>query len=279
MTTSVFKSEKDKDAVRSYYAEVLQRLPLEQHYLDISFGKTFVLAAGAADNPPAVLLHGSCSNSVFMLSELLALSETYRVYAADIIGEAGNSDEHRPPLQTDAYARWLGEVFDGLQLNAAVLLGNSLGAWLSLKFAVTFPQRVSRLVLIAPSGLAGQNTVVLEKATAAKIGGESLMLEASVTGGASLPKEVEDFINLILRSYNPISEPLPVFTDAELQRLTMPVMMIAGRQDVMVDAVAAARRLQTLLPRAETRLIENVGHIVLNAAEFFLPFLNGSAKP
>jgi pimeloyl-ACP methyl ester carboxylesterase len=76
-----------------------------------------------------------------MTPELSALSGRRRVYAVDIVGEAGNSADNRPPLRTDAYADWLGEVLDALGHDSAAVVGNSLGGWIALKFAVTYPQR------------------------------------------------------------------------------------------------------------------------------------------
>ncbi len=83
---------------RAYYNQVLSQFPFEQKYIKTAFGKTFMLTAGQESNPPVILLHGSCSNSAFWFPEMMALSENYRVFAVDIIGEAGNSEEYRPDL-------------------------------------------------------------------------------------------------------------------------------------------------------------------------------------
>jgi len=39
-------------------------------------------------------------------------------------------------------------------LERTVIIGNSLGGWMALKFATAYPERVSRLVLLASAGLA-----------------------------------------------------------------------------------------------------------------------------
>lgn len=273
MTKSVFKSAEAREAFRAQYEAVLSRFPFGRMYVDTSFGKTFVLHAGSADNPPVIVLHGSCSNSAFMTPELSALTGSYRVYAVDIVGEAGNSADKRPSLRSDAFAVWLGEVLDALGHDSAALVGNSLGGWVALKFAVTFPRRVSKLALIAPGGLAGQKPELLEKARHADQHRETLKVETSVAGGETLPKPVAEFINLILRSYSPITEELPIFTDSELSRLTMPVLFVAGKRDNLLDAGAAADRVKNLLPQAEVRLLEDGGHMILNGPEFIVPFL------
>ena len=274
MIKSVFKSNEQRDHFREIYNGILSRFPFTPIYIDTSFGRTFSLQAGSDSNPAVIVLHGSCSNSAFMTPELFALMEHYCVYAVDIIGEAGNSDEHRPSLNSDAFAAWLYEVLDALDIKSATMIGNSLGGWMALKFASTYPERVSKLVLIAPGGLSGQNTAITEKVRQADANNEILTVEASVTGSAQLPKEVEDFMNLILQVYDPITDELPVFTDDALKRLTMPVLFVGGALDNMLDAPAAASRIRTLLTNAEVHLLDNAGHMILNAPEFILPFLS-----
>ena len=278
MTPSVYKSEAARDAFRAQYGAILSRFPFEQSTIDTAFGQTFLLTAGSASNPPVLVLHGSCSNSAFMTPELMALSGEYRVYAPDIIGEAGNSSEFRPELASDDFAFWLRDVLDALGLERAAIAGSSLGGWLALKLAATFPERVSSLSLIAPGGLAGQKREIVEKADRARARNEPLTMDEAVAGTA-LPAEVVAFMNLILASYNPITELLPIFTDAELQRLVMPVLLVAGENDTMLDMTGAAAQLWRCLEHAEIHLLKDAGHMILNAAEYILPFLRKANSP
>lgn len=273
MKNSVFKSEASRDQLRAYYGQVLSQFPFGQKYIETTFGRTFLLTAGQDTNPPVILLHGSCSNSAFWFPEILALSGNYKVYAVDIIGEAGNSEEYRPDLDSDAFALWLKEVLDALDLPEAVFIGNSLGGWMSLKFATAFPKRVSKLVLISSAGLAEMRPEFMSKASALPETDEAVTASPSVIGSNELPKEVLDFLNLILASYNPIQY-LPVFSDGQLNRLQMPVLFIGGDNDAIVDAVKSAQRLAALVPSAEIHLIENCGHLITGSAEIFIPFLS-----
>jgi pimeloyl-ACP methyl ester carboxylesterase len=107
-------------------------------------------------NPPLILLHGSGMNSVMWLRDMQEYSHNYRVYAIDILGESGKSDENRPSLNGTYYAKWLKDVFDDLSLKKANVVGSSLGAWLAIKFSVSYPEKVSKLVLRCPSGVGKQ---------------------------------------------------------------------------------------------------------------------------
>lgn len=48
--------------------------------------------------------------------------------------------------------QWLLEVLDAMQLNKVNLAGHSMGGFLSLNFALEYPERVSKLLLYAPAG-------------------------------------------------------------------------------------------------------------------------------
>ena len=276
MKTSVFKTEAGRDKVRAYYNNVLSRFPFGQQYVETSFGKTFVLTAGRKADPPVILLHGSCSNSAFWFPEIMALSENFRVYAVDIIGEAGNSEEYRPDLDSDAFALWMKDVLDALGLENAVFIGNSLGGWMALKFAAAYPERVLRLILIASAGLAQIRPQFLSDAQQARKTDGTVPVSPSMIGEQSIPKEVLGFINLIAESYNPIQE-LPVYADEELRRLHMPILFIDGENDGIIDAEKSAQRLSRLIPPAEIHLLPKCGHVVTGSLEYITPFLRKEA--
>jgi pimeloyl-ACP methyl ester carboxylesterase len=273
MKASVYHSPEQRDAFRAVYNQFLSGMPFAKRTVSTPYGETFLLEAGDAANPPVLLLHGSCSNSAFWFGDILALMGEYHVFAADIPGEAGNSAEYRLSLDNAEYAEWLGALLDALGLHTVSLAGNSLGGWMALKFATAYPARVERLMLIASGGLADVNRHYLEKAAAAEEAGEDLTFDEDVTGDANIPKEILDFLNLILASYDPISVPLPVFSGDALEKLTMPVLYVAGEADDLLDTQAGETALRTHVPQAEIHLLPGVGHMILNPSVWMLPFL------
>lgn len=272
MKKSVFKTEAGRDKFRAYYNNILSQFPFQQQYIETSYGKTFILTAGQEFNPPIILLHGSCSNSAFWFPEIMALSNNFRVYAIDIIGEAGNSEEYRPDLNTDDFALWMKEVLYVLKLKKTVIIGNSLGGWMALKFATAYPEYVSKLVLIASAGLAEVLPQFLLNVEESRQSDGTVPINNDIIGEQNIPKEVLEFMNLIAESYNPIQE-LPVYTDEALQKLNMPILFIDGENDVIIDAKSSALRLSRLVPSAKIHLLPNSGHVVTNSLEYIIPFL------
>lgn len=277
MKNSVFKTKAGRDKIRAYYNSVLSRFPFKQQYIETTFGSTFMLTAGKDSDPPVILLHGSCSNSAFWFPEIMALSNNYKVYAIDIIGEAGNSEEYRPDLNSYDFAFWMKDVIDALGIEKTVLVGNSLGGWMALKFATAYPDRISNLILIASAGLAEIRPQFILNVEQTQHKDGTAPVTTSIIGEQNIPKEVLDFMNLIVENYNPIQE-LPIYSDEQIRQLNMPILFIDGENDVIIDAQESAHRLSRLIPSAEIHLLPNCGHAVINSVEYIIPFMMAGTK-
>jgi pimeloyl-ACP methyl ester carboxylesterase len=274
----VFKSAEGREKILSRYRSLIARLPVpyKESMVATSFGETYLLEAGREEAPPVLMLHGSCSNSAMWIGDIPALSERHRVLCADIVGEAGNSAPNRLRLATDDYARWTGEVLDALEIRRSALVGNSLGGWIALQTASLFPERITHLVLIAPSGLVPIRPGYLFRLLYHGMRGEKGMesLARLMYGGDAVPAEVIEVSRLIMDNYNPIMCALRVLTDSELGRLAMPVLYIAGANDVTADTKKAADRLRRLVPHAGIERIPDHGHVVYDTMDRVMPFLS-----
>lgn len=272
---SVFKSPEGRDRLRARYAEILDQFPFERRYVETPAGRTFVIEAGDKGNPPVVLLHGSCGNSAFWLGDIFQLAGNNRVVALDIPGEAGNSDENRLDLASDASVLWLDAALDALGVFRAALIGNSFGGWMALKYASSRPERVAKLMTVGAAGVVPPSplfsTEALEESVADEKGRKAL--KDAVTQDAPLPEPVAEYLRLIGECFLPMTEALPLFPDEVLKALIMPSLFVFGERDATMNARAAAERLKALLPGAETRVLEGQGHVVMDIARITLPLL------
>lgn len=269
----VFRSTEGKEKIQNYYNSIINTLPLTQKYVDTTFGQTFVLEAGNPETPAVILLHGSCSNSAAWLGDLPALCNFYHVYAVDLPGEPGNSIDTRLDFNADDYPRWLNEVLDALEEKKAIIIGNSMGGWLALQFAATFPERTTALALLAPSGLIlPKQDFIDQTSDIANNSDTSSDTNNAVIGQAELHREVIEFMTLIMENFIPFTGGLPVLTDDQMRALQMPVFYIAGQNDITMDTKEASNRLAQFVPQA--KIILNEGqHIITSAADNIIPFL------
>ncbi|GAA1133597.1 alpha/beta fold hydrolase [Kribbella jejuensis] len=127
-------------------------VPVEQLQLTDEFGTTHVNACGPADGPPVVLLPGHGATSPVWFTVAPELAKDHRVYAVDLIVDAGRStNTGRTPKTPGDLHSWLTNVLDGLGIARTALCGHSYGSWLALTYAIAQPDRVDRLALIDPT--------------------------------------------------------------------------------------------------------------------------------
>jgi pimeloyl-ACP methyl ester carboxylesterase len=110
----------------------------------------FYLEAGPRDAPPVVLLHGLGATSASFLPTIWDLAADHHVYSLDLPG-FGESTKPLRPLHAAFFAKSVVAFLDALGLDRVHLVGNSMGGRAALEVALRSPERVDRLVLLAPS--------------------------------------------------------------------------------------------------------------------------------
>ncbi|OOK75409.1 4,5-9,10-diseco-3-hydroxy-5,9,17-trioxoandrosta-1(10),2-diene-4-oate hydrolase [Mycobacterium kansasii] len=130
----------------SRFAEVDVDGPLKLHYHE----------AGVGNDQTVVLLHGGgpgASSWTNFARNIAVLAKHFHVLAVDQPGY-GHSDKRAEHGQFNRYAATaLKGLFDQLGLGRVPLVGNSLGGGTAVRFALDFPDRAGRLVLMGPGGL------------------------------------------------------------------------------------------------------------------------------
>lgn len=273
-----FKSPAGKAEILKAYDSVMERWPSpnEKLYVDTRYGSTFVIANGAKDAPPLILLHGSAMNSIMWMSDAREYSRDHRVYAVDIPGEPGRSDERQLPFDGADFSEWLLDVCNGLGLERVSIIGISLGAWLAVKFAISHPEKADKLVLLCPAGIGNQKVSFMFKAMLHMLFGEkgTDRLYKKVNGDQPIPEEMLRYQKLIGKNFNFRREMIPLYSDEELQRLSMPVTLFVGDRDVMLHSHMTASRLRKLVPHAEINVLAEAGHALINLTERIRVFLS-----
>ena len=109
-----------------------------------------VVEAGSGE-PALVLVHGFAS-STFDWEEVVlpALGGSRRVVAFDLLGMGFSERVEGLPYGFDAWSRQVVDVMDALGIARASLVAHSLGGAVASIVAGEHPERVERLVLVAP---------------------------------------------------------------------------------------------------------------------------------
>ena len=221
--TSVYKSAEGERAVRERYFELLKHWPVPNQQLRVPTraGETFLVASGDENAPALLLLHGSMANSAMWMGDIAAWAKHFRVYAVDIIGDAGLSARSRPPLSSEAHALWLDDVLQALALARASLVGVSLGGWLALDYATRRPDRVESLAVLCPAGVGRQKISIVFKTLGLRMLGAwgrrkaaELVLGRAPANRSPAVQYFPEFFSLIHKNFRPRMVKLPIFPDA-----------------------------------------------------------------
>lgn len=121
---------------------------------ELEMGRTHYRWIGPVRGPVIVAVHGLSTSSVVwnaMTRDLVDLG--YRVLVYDLYGR-GFSDTVKGSQTADFFVRQLEELFEDQGLTQDLtLLGYSMGGSVATAFAARHPDRMKRLVLLAPTGI------------------------------------------------------------------------------------------------------------------------------
>ncbi|MEU7905019.1 alpha/beta fold hydrolase [Actinoplanes sp. NPDC049118] len=125
--------------------------PADRTTVRTSAGPVVVHRSGAG--PAVVLLHANPGDSRDFAAVLPALSALFTVYGVDWPGY-GESPPPRPPSSATAmgYAGLVPELLDALGIDDAAFIGNSVGGYCAVRFALEHPGRARALVLVNSGG-------------------------------------------------------------------------------------------------------------------------------
>ena len=130
----------------------LFRTPHRLAWADVGGVRTRYLEAGPADAPVVILLHGTAGSLENFSANYAAYAGRFRVIGLDMLG-CGWTDKPDHDYLIEDYAGHVRGFMDALGIGAAAVVGVSLGAWVGAALALAHPERVRKLVLVAPAGI------------------------------------------------------------------------------------------------------------------------------
>lgn len=129
----------------------LQGVEFEQRYINVNGIRTRYLHAGERGSPALIFIHGTGGHAEAYIRNLEAHSREFDVYAIDMLGH-GFTEKPDFDYEIPRYVEHLLGFIDTLGLTKVSLSGESLGGWVASHFAVTYPERLDKLVLNTASG-------------------------------------------------------------------------------------------------------------------------------
>jgi len=232
-----------------------------------------VRISGPAGAPPLVLLHGGSGNSLQWIPNIEALSRVFKTYAVDNIYDYGRSVYTRPIKSPGDFTTWLEELFSALEMgNAINLMGLSYGGWLTCLYALRFPNRLEKIVLLAPAftvlplrlaWLIRAIVGFLPHRTFARNFMYWLAEDSMKKNDACriMIEEIADDAFMAVRCFKPKHMVYPtVLKDKVLQSISVPALYLVGENEKLYSARKALQRLNRVAPQIKAEIIPGAGH-------------------
>ena len=265
----IFSSAEGREQYLAAYEAMFSRWQAPHDAIEVktSYGLTHINASGPGDGYPLVLLHAAGLSSTVWFANITELSAHHRVYAVDVIGDAGKSVADRLLAKRTDYAKWLKEVFDGLSIESCDLLGHSYGGWLTLNMALAYPERLRNIVLLAPAASfrpLGFITKLILYLGEFKIHPPAKsMLKAAAAKGTVLEEKFIHLMEEVTRYCRPATMYPTVFTDQELKLIVLPTLLLIGSAEKIYHPHKAIERAQEWMPHLRAEIIPNAGHLLI----------------
>ena len=145
------RARRRQPALASPREQLLAGIPVSERRLELAGVSTAVLEAG--EGPPLLLLHGPGGYAAMWQGVIPAIAATHTVVAPDLPGHGASTVPERG-LDAETVLSWLGELIDETCSAPPVLVGQLVGGAVAARFAAGHGDRLERLVLVVPFGLA-----------------------------------------------------------------------------------------------------------------------------
>jgi pimeloyl-ACP methyl ester carboxylesterase len=267
--TSIYQSPEIESQFLKIYDEKMREwpVPYEDIFIDTEYGAVHVIASGPEDAPPVLLLHASGVASWSWKFNAEELSKEYRIYAIDLIGDAGKSKfssmDHILKTGQDQ-AELYADISDKLGVDKAYVVGASEGGFIGSNYALHFPERVKKLALLGPMGYAGATQSII-RITFAQLFPLKPIQESTFRWAFSdspqLVNEFGEWFRLLMNGVKPAKvAPLPL--KAEQRRsLQVPVLFVFGERDNLVGDPQKAKALVQDIPDVQVETAK-AGHLM-----------------
>jgi pimeloyl-ACP methyl ester carboxylesterase len=241
------------------------------------------------EGPPLLFIHGLSGSWPNWLEQLPSFAADHRVLAIDLPGFGSSPLPEDRDITISGYARLLDRLLGELGIDAAAVVGNSMGGFIAAELAIAYPQRVERLVLVSAAGLSTYAEPRVARAipsirrTERILAATGAWVASKSDAVASRPRLREAALNVVMRHPSRIPAALaaeqirgagkPGFLPAlqaileydfrdRLPEIACPTLIVWGDSDRLVN-VRDADTFAELIPNSRKVIFEDTGHVAM----------------
>jgi 3-oxoadipate enol-lactonase len=223
---------------------------------------------------PIICLHGFPFDKTMWKGQLDFLKSEYRIIACDIRG-FGKSTDEKSHLSIDLFSEDLIAFMDELNIDKAIICGLSMGGFIALNALKRFPNRFKALILCDTQCIADTVEVIEKRykiiddinnngVTKFNEGFiKSVFHKDSISNKKDLVEKLRGVVfanseNIIKKGLVALAERSE--TCSTLNEITIPTLIICGREDEVTPLVQSESMLSTI-KGSILHVIHNAGHV------------------
>jgi len=240
------------------------------HSKQIKVGELDIHYYTGGQGEPLVVIHGGGGGAGEWLQNIPELCEHHSVYVPDLPG-FGSSQPMNGDYGISEFVEFIEGFTRSLGLKRFRLVGHSIGGGIALDYALKFPHKVGKLVLVSSMCL-GKEIALWVRFLSSSVFLRSLGIAAAAVLRAvkwllNLVYAPLEFVNPLPRAKVGLGKTVTTFKEQptvlvnRLSELMMPTLLVWGANDAIVpasQAYAAAR----LIPDCQVKVFEDCGHSV-----------------
>jgi pimeloyl-ACP methyl ester carboxylesterase len=246
-------------------------------FIQVDGVRFHVRESGPKDRPAVLLLHGFGASLHTWEPWAAGLSKDYRTIRLDLPGFGLTEPDPTGDYSDQRGMMLLAGLMDKLSIARAVLIGHSMGGKLAWMFAARYPDRVDKLILIAPDGFESEGFEYGKKAAVPMLVRllpytlPAFMVRMNLEPAYGDPTALGD--DALTRYRDMMLAPgsrhamIARMEQVELQppepllaRITAPTLLLWGEKDAMIP-VSNAKDYSKALPDSRLFTLPLAGHL------------------
>jgi pimeloyl-ACP methyl ester carboxylesterase len=246
-------------------------MQIEHHTKTINGHEVHYLEAGTDfSGTDLLLLHGGYGNAWLNWSEAMPLlADEYHVIAPDLPGYGDSAPIE--PMNVDTLITWVQSLLDSLEIEQAVVVGNSFGGLIGRLFTANLPRYVPALVLInggvipkvTPIARLLSGVPVIGRALFRRIARVQTARSSLMLGIKTDDKLTDAFVAAVRNDVHGLARLMRALTISPLPEArtpAVPVLLLWGEEDA-ITPVFVAEHLEKEIPGSQISLIAGVGNM------------------
>ncbi|MEK4486378.1 alpha/beta hydrolase [Psychrobacillus sp. FSL H8-0484] len=268
---SIYKTQSGREMSLKLYDTQLKKLDYSYKdvYVHTRFGRTHIIETGNLSGEPLLVFHGGNSTTAYNLLMYRFLLKNFHIYAVDIIGHPGKSDEVSLSPRNYDYGKWASDVIIGLGFDKIACFGVSFGGGVLAKLMCNAPEKVEKSVLIVPSGINNAFPISTVKMMMPLLKYKLTKNEKYIKETAlfmALKEEIldKDTLDMLKDSLDHVKTKVGMPSNVNerlMQQCKAPTLIMAGEKDCLFPAKKVLPRAKRIIPNSTTHMLKGCGHM------------------